>query len=549
MFPTSKYLVSGIALVAIVLTACIKEEDFSFSQVKLQNYDGQYAAPIVNSTLSIKDILKEADKNGNIQEDASGFLTLAYDSVSYSIKAEDALILPNGITNNSVNADAVTMASFATGAIGTTVIVENSRTTSEALNFSSGLEIDAITFKGGNLVVEFPTVQNQTLNVEITIPNLKLNNVAFTKVITIPAGATAPYRAVFPVNGDNWDLTNGNANSFNSFTLIRTVAVTKNSADPLPPSYPYTIKLESPKYTNMVGYFGQLSLPSISGNVAIKAFNNDFGGTISFDNPLLKIRVENQMGLPISLNSLSPFYATSANGTNTPITGFPANYMIQAASSSTNSWTDLITLDKNNSNIQTVANTKSNNMYFSAQCGINPAGMPATRNFVSDTSKIKFTSYIELPLQGTASDFAFVDTVAFNMRELTDSNDIIKSVLLRINVDNGFPMDNKLQIYFLHPVTNVPVSVLFPDPAQQPIFASAAIDANGIVTNPTNKITDVVVTGAAWRALANLGVKRVILKAQASSTNNGNNVVKIYSQYQFKLRMGLKVSLTGNFPQ
>lgn len=540
-----------LSATALFLSSCKKDIDDILkvgdaTTLQLEDYGASYAAPLIYSDLSLKNLINDNDDNGIIQSYSDGLLYAVYDSVSYSLKAGDIFTIPNASQAVTITPNATQQTAFTSVAAGTAYELENNVFTSLNFNFGS-VEIDQMSFQSGQLVLSFPNASDHPVSLLLEFPYLTKNGLFLSQLVSVPAN-TPNHSVSIDLSDYSLDMTNGVIGEFNTLLVKRRTTFTKNGASPLPASFPVNISFNSPKFNLFKGYLGQNSIPSIDGHIDIDFFTANLnGGVVTLNDPRLVLKLENQMGLPLSINSVAPFTATNINGGVTSITGFPAPYNIGSATI-TSPWTGKIQMDKTNSNIDQTTNSAANKVEkidFKASLSSNPSGNVGIRNFVKATDVVTIKGYLELPMDGTANNFSFQDTFDIDLTNGVDSVDYVKDVLLRFNTTNGMPLDLGLQAVFLN-ANKVPVYQLFPNTSSAPIIASASVDNNGSVVSATNKITDRILTASEYKTLINSGVKYIVFKAYASTANSGATSVKIYESYKLNLRLGAKVTLENN---
>ena len=98
-FLTTKRI-TPVLLCAIALSACVKKK-IDFDNMADQQWTPEVAVPLVNSSFTIKDILVEANKNGNISVGSDGFCTLVYKGNLFSAKGTDFIPMVNNTINSS----------------------------------------------------------------------------------------------------------------------------------------------------------------------------------------------------------------------------------------------------------------------------------------------------------------------------------------------------------------------------------------------------------------------------------------------------------------
>jgi hypothetical protein len=110
-------------------------------------------------------------------------------------------------------------------------------------------------------------------------------------------------------------------------------------------------------------------------------------------------------------------------------------------------------------------------------------------------------------------------------------------VLFKINSDNGFPIDAVQQIYFADSAYQVIDSLLIP---MQQTLSSAPVGSppDYKVIAPTHKYTE---TRIEKDRIARLDkVKNLLIYSHLATTNNGADTVKIYSDYNVDIKIGVQ---------
>jgi len=150
---------------------------------------------------------------------------------------------------------------------------------------------------------------------------------------------------------------------------------------------------------------------------------------------------------------------------------------------------------------------------------------------------------LELPLEGYAYGFTFSDTIPFTFSETIENIENIESLMIRINVDNGFPVELLSQVIFLDS-NNVTLFDLMDAPEN--VIESALIDANGRVNQNTLKITDININET---KIEQISEARYIVVNAVSQSLDGNNgtVVEFYDDYKLNVKIGMQVQGKLNF--
>jgi hypothetical protein len=141
---------------------------------------------------------------------------------------------------------------------------------------------------------------------------------------------------------------------------------------------------------------------------------------------------------------------------------------------------------------------------------------------------------LELPLEGYAYGFSFSDTIDFTFSENIDN---IESLMIRLNVDNGFPVELLSQVTLLDS-NGVPLFNLLNAPEN--VVESALVDGNGRVSQNIVKITDFILTETEIEQMPE--VRSILVTAVAKSLNGNNGlIVKIYDDYFINVKVGMQV--------
>lgn len=138
--------------------------------------------------------------------------------------------------------------------------------------------------------------------------------------------------------------------------------------------------------------------------------------------------------------------------------------------------------------------------------------------------------HVELPFYGTANNFKVKDTVPFSYNDLVN----VSELMLRMDLENGFPLESSVQLIFTDD-QNQPLDTLFN--TNEVVIPSGTLGAGSErVSIPGKKSHDQFFD--ATRITKILNAKNIIIVATATSTNAGNTNVKIFADYQLKIKIG-----------
>ena len=155
-----------ILLIAIGMSSCYKDR-FDLNRLeKGGEWSPDMAVPLINTNLTLKDILNDYDHDNLITEDGTGFLTLLYTRNVFSKTAEELIVFPDTNMNSSFNFSVTGSLPFGTDITAPFNII------SYHLICPIMLLIDELDVKGGMFdFVLFSPNLNHNATVNVQYPN------------------------------------------------------------------------------------------------------------------------------------------------------------------------------------------------------------------------------------------------------------------------------------------------------------------------------------------------------------------------------------------
>lgn len=524
---------SGAAL--LCTQACVKD-DFNFDKLAKGSWDPEIAVPLAYASVTIQDIIDTTGIETTVQVDpVTNFCTIVYSGNIFSKKASEIVQIPSPQTAN--------FSQF--------VVVPGSGTASvtQTMSFQSGTTtVDTVTFRTLNYVININNGAGVPGNITVTIPAAKKNGVAFTNTFPLASSVSK----TFDLSGYSFDMTRAGTTN-NEFDVVYTLQSTATA--PLSGNFSVGTSMENIGFRKIVGYIGQQPLSPFQDTVVINIFKKAFGtGTFNLIDPTINLKITNSYGLPIQMNfTRFDGYNPNSNPQLITIQGVPSplniNYPTLAQAGTAQVTT--VVLDKNTTNgtiVGALNNNKSSYLIYQPNSVSNPNGPTSTPNFVLDDSQFDLDIDVRLPLWGTAKDFVLEDTIRdFSL----DNVGNIDNFLLRAYIKNGFPVDLDVQVYFVDslfrgPVVNgIPTKAIDSLATSEIFMRSGTIDADGRVTSPSIHSHDYPYDKTRIQKLKD--AKHLILRAKASSTNNGTTNVKIFATDKLDLNLGVKTQIHQEF--
>jgi hypothetical protein len=526
----SKLISLALIAISFVYIGCRKYDP---SKIVSTAWNPNIAVPLAYAEFDVYDIMARTDSNDIVVIDpSSGAIALVYKGEVISYEAKDIVQLSDyteSISFSSSDVGLVTAASFNGSASGST-------TSTVTAPVNAGVEMYTVLFKDGDLTINVQTDVQHDVDITITIPALLESGNVFTRTIPLAFGGLIPQVASINVDltGMSLDLTQGNT-TFNEFDIQTTVTIT-GTGNPVTGIESCTADLtfSSLAFQNATGYFGQQSVGVDNDSILIKIFENSSSGFFQLVDPRVRFTVQNSFGFPLEIDFANLQSIDVNTGTSYPLTGYPNPLSIPSPLSMGQTTTTVLELNSSNTtNISTVITPTPKYFYFEANGTSNPLGNIGA-NFITDTSTFKVDAELELPLEGYAYGFSFSDTIDFTFSENIDN---IESLMIRLNVDNGFPVELLSQVTLLDS-NGVPLFNLLNAPEN--VVESALVDGNGRVSQNIVKITDFILTETEIEQMPE--VRSILVTAVAKSLNGNNGlIVKIYDDYFINVKVGMQV--------
>jgi hypothetical protein len=528
-----RHTVFGLFLTGIIVSSCVKDE-YYLQNIKTPGWEPNFAAPLVNSRLTLWDILNDYDSTDIVVEDETHFLYLVYNSRVYSQSAEELISIPDQNVNTSNN--------FNTGgaiAVGDSFVTTFTYTYD--FTFPNFQVIDSIYLKSGNLNLSINSNFNLPAKIELQLPGTKQGH-PFKETIFMSSPNESQN-----IGLDNTKLLFSHVGGNNRLVMnFRVVLYGTGNPDLSPYNVDISNSFSDIRFRAMFGYLGQLNFALNEDTVRVKLYDNNLEGVVNWNDPRFYLTVTNYLGMPVQVDinylearrTKPPFSSVQILGPGIPN---PWNILYPNFSQMGQGIPTSMYLDKTNSNIDVAYNISPQQVNALINAVSNPSGY--TQNFTFDTSRFVVDAKVELPMHGTASGFVIVDTLDVNLGEDFEDSEYIDWVLFKIYAENGFPIDAKLQIYFLDSLYNMVDSLL--SPPQQFIHAATPGPApDYIVTTKYPKMITTIIYNDRLEQYHR--IKYAVVRAEMETYNAATQIVKIYSYYDMHVMLGAQVQLKFN---
>jgi len=521
------------SLLFLLLQSCYKKDDFNFNRLAQMDYNPEVAVPLVHSYMTLHNVLDDYDHHHVFVEDGTHFLYLIYERSIYSPTAEQLI----SIADQNVNTNYIF-------SVTTPIPAGDSASASQTFTHTLTMvnpdeSFDTVYIKAGTLDYNFSSNNlNHNAKITVTIPSATKFGIPFKQEIPYTYSGTLPVAFTNSFNLTGYKVGFSHAGGLTQLQINYTVTVYGDGTAVTPPfSISMGESFSNIKYSRLIGYLGLKTITLSDDTVKIEIFNNNIQGYYNFEDPKLHINIGNSFGIPVdvlvnlirarSVYNLPHVVDVTGSGIPNPwVINYPSFAQIGQ------SMLTSLTLDKNNSTIKDAINISPQNIYSNISATCNPAGPPNT-NFVLDTSRIKVNAQLELPLYGKAWDFILQDTAEFTYMDVNEAD----WVELKLILDNGFPIDGLVQLYFTDSNYVVKDSLL--NPFQQVMMSAIPGGPPDYkVVQNTKKTTLIRWEGSRWRNLKDC--KKILVRAELNTANSGTTIVKLYSSYGLDVRLGVR---------
>lgn len=523
-------------MLILVCTACIQDE-LEFDKIKSQNWESEWAIPLINSTLTIKDLLN--DSVNVILEGEDGLITLVYESNDLvSVTADEITEIPD---QDKTDVESFDLPNIPPG-FNDSVPVD--------FNFifeldEEDIRVDSILFKTGTYhFTGRSNIDRDVSHVSFFFPNFKRKEdfqpLQFWMNFNNPTGAGEVIRDTL-IDLSNYILTFDYA--FADTNEVTVHAVIHAEGDNNPYTNPYYIAIENEfsdqEFFKFFGFAGQQDI-HMDDTISIDLFDVNQEGYFSFGegSVTMNIDVSNSFGIPVLLD-IETFtaYHGDPDPDSVPIHIFgeyvPPEIVLEYPDLSQIGEVAYTEVIAENSNMHEALEISPNRIYVDIVGHLNPQGNPDVVNFMIDTSAIHVDLALELNLFGSINDFKITDTVDFEINSLDD----IESLFFKVIVENGFPINAAVQLAFTDSINQV-IYEMFPDYELLMVAAAISDDpANYRVESPTTEITEIPIAKEDFEKLE--ASKNILITAYLSTDEK----VKIFSDYEINLKMGARVGV------
>ncbi len=492
-------------LVVMFFSSC---SDFSdLNNIERAEEDVELAVPLINTEFLISDFTGE---NGP-------------DNVSIKVDADDrvTLVYNGDVVRQSVSAIFPPVPFFG-------FVLEDTSFT-QPVPFADDQRVDRAIFGNSNLNVSFTSQFEEDVDVKVTIPQLTKNGEIFEMNVTVPYEGTSPVKFTSDlVSVEGWTLVSEDT----TITIKYDARLSDGSRQKFTEAF---MAFDVVIFDYIEGYFGS-EIFDIQGDfIAIGVLDNWISGGLSFEDPKVKIFVENAFGFPVR-SIFKKMQVVTTTGEmldmesdiidNNVDFAYPALDEIGAVKITEFSF------DRTNSNIVDLFKEKVRKVTYDIDAGANPDMDESIVGFVNKDSYFLVNVDVELPLEGTVNNLVLQDTVDLDLSDLED----VVSAEFKTVIANDFPADITLQSYF-YDENDVLLDSLF---KERLLLPAAQVDpASGIAVEGEEVVTFEEFVAGRFEKLKD--GRKVLVNVKINTEQASSGPLWIYNDYGIQFKVGAKL--------
>lgn len=502
-----------VILFLFLLSAC--QQFDALEDLEQVKYDAEYALPIVDSEISLKELIENVEEGTTISIDEKGKISFHYSGDVISQTSDDLF----GEINES---------------LPPVIPVTNPRM---ALPFASpdGIEVDRVDLKAGELIYFFENRHPDPVSVNITLPQVLKNGEAMRFRHSLPGynGSGNPPRFtnfLLPASLKDYSIVAERDSIYIEYEAVRS----SGESDTLSS---FLLRIQDLAFTYAEGYLGNQIHQGGRDTIEIDFFDSWVQGDIYFQEPRIAFDIENSFGIP-TRSVVNLFNVITVRGEVLPLESefinegidfpFPGIDAVGNVERKTFNFT------KDNSNIDQILGAGPVAVDYDVDALTNPDNNTDIRGFITDSSYYRVRINVELPLYGSAADFVAQDTFEIDFTSYEDITD----AEFKIVADNSLPLAVDVQAYFLTPEGEIVDSLL---DERQRIIAAAPVNEEGMSSQTVRKITFAPFVGERFDNIRRSS--QLLLSAAFSTTQDGEVPVRPLADQTVRIRIGSKLGV------
>jgi hypothetical protein len=539
-------LVLILSACVCLLSSCLKETLDELRGIKGIKASGEFAAPLMNASIGMKEIYDSYSNKAFIREAPDHLLVFSY-SAGDTVEQKQFVAFPPALFNFNFQMNNIVYGLFVNDGKLSVDIADTVK-----IPLVNNEKLKLLSIKKGHFNINVVNSFRHNLTIVLTYPTIRKNGQPLTETISIPYDPNNfPASVSRPISLDGYDidLSNGGITS-NTLPFEYKLLLERIPGNPTDLGQDHFginqefMFLES--FNEIRGYLGRFNILTSNTNQEIDLFDKQTAGKIFVHDPKIVIRVYNSYGVPVT-GRINNLRVETASGSIFPVIiepfkdTFSFAYPVVPGQVAMSEYV----IDKHNSNIDDAINISPVSVKYDVDFDANYNETEAD-NFLTDDAVFVMTTDMEMPL-----DVKIVDYIAEQPERPKESDTselkYVDQARLTIRTENTLPFDLFAQMIFTRDTvingintSYVTDSLFYPE---LPV-SGAVVDANGQVVAPTVTTSSVVVDKARYNHIQRSQNYILRIRLQSSTFGGSQSFVKIYSTQKLNMKIGADIKLT-----
>ena len=490
-------------LLLSALGGCFKEDELD--NPKLEDYEGEFALPLFQSTTPIIDVLENVGTDAYAGVGTDSLVAIIYDGDVQGRDADD--LIPD----------------LSLGAIP---LLANPF---EFAIPADDFRLTLARFSEGQIQVTYFPQTTDSVQVDFTIENLQKAGQALSLSTLLPFNTE--------VTEDLQDYELIPEEDTIRFAYTATDLKTGEEID----LGLVTVEILDEHITYTEGYLFNQFYDLERDTVFIDLFQKWLSGGIDWVNPSITLFIDNSFGFPLQVQT-QEFNVLTVEEPEKQAVDAPLLDTFDIVYPSLNEVGETKSMSlridpSNSSNIRPIINQGPLWVEYDLDSETNANAGDPELGFATDSSRLRVQVRVELPIYGNVKDFTTLDTVDLNFSNYEDATE----AEFKLVTENEVPLDFRLQAYFLNADNQVIDSLLN---APEQVMRSAPTNEEGISSGVTTQTTYIPISPERFENIKD--ARRVLLESQFTSFEQPTGrIVRVFPEQEIRIRMGGIFKING----
>ncbi len=474
------------------------------SDVAIEDWTPEVAAPLLQTSFTLRDAISNTTFATHITEDAAGALHVGMTKELFNVKVGQQFKVPK-----------ITLPLFQRN----TVIDFN--------DLGIDMPVSRIDLETVEVIIKFTNDYGSDATILVESDNFTIDETSFAHRISVPAQSSGTDTLYF-------DRTRLALSDQGKLSMSYRADLADGQTDVQ--LFGGSFTLEAKEFAYAEGYLSDLTFDLGLDSVSFDFLDAFEPGTVALINPRAKLVVDNSVGAPVRLSATSSTVGLR-DGRYLAMTSpldRGLDFLYPTREEGNVIKTSELLFDRETSNLETVLNYLPNSLNLGIRCAVN-ADTLKEKFFIYRDAVVRGRLEVDVPLALKFTKFEIRKALAIN----TSSFDEAESASFLLRVENGFGLGAAAQVRFLDR-DSVEIATLFPAPVA--ILAAAQVDAFGRVIAPSTSNLEIEVSRAALRRISSAASAEVVLTLD-SPTGTGAQFTQLFYDNSIAVKLGAKVSV------